>query len=303
MTFTPLAKGLFRGAINESGVNASVSTEGPGTTLAEGEKMGMEFMEAKGATSLADLRRMSWQQIIEPVTGPDGKVHAFRFGDVIDGYVFPETARETYDQGRQNDVPTITGNNLNDNGGPAPHPDITLAELQKQVDARYDGMSGEFFRLYPATDNAQAITAYMQSTWDITRSSAYEWSVWRGKTAKTPVYTYFWDHTLPGPDAAEYGAFHTSEVPYVLDSLDMSDRPFTAKDYEIAGTMSSYWANFIKTGDPNGPGLAHWYSTGGKPWMTMELGDKDMPIPVAGDKAKEQFFEEYFSRPHPIQRP
>ena len=311
MTVTPLAKGLFRGAINESGVSASVATAvpgvsgifaGPGVSLAEGEKKGMEFMDAKGVKSLADLRHLSWQQIMEPVKGPDGREMSFR-GDVIDGYVFPETARETYDQGKQNDVPTLTGYNRNDLFGPAPHPEITLAELQKQVQARYDGMSGEFFKLYPASNDAEAVTAYKDSTWDFTRSTDYLWAVWRAKTAKTPVYTYFWDHTLPGPDAAKYGAFHTSEVPYVMNTLDMSDRPFTAEDYRIADTMSSYWANFIKTGNPNGPGLAHWYSTSQKPWTTMELGNTDAPIPVAGDRAKEAFFTEYFSNPHPRVRP
>ena len=85
MSVTPLAKGLFRGAISESSVTASVATEGPETSLAEGEKLGTEFMEAKGAKSLADLRHMTWQQITDPVTGPDGKVHAFPIGDVIDG--------------------------------------------------------------------------------------------------------------------------------------------------------------------------------------------------------------------------
>lgn len=304
MTVTPLARGLFRGAINESGVNASVATAGPGTTLADGEKMGLAFMAAKGAKSLAELRRMSWQQIMDPIppSSPNAPASTFHFGNVIDGYLFPLSPRQTYEQGKQNDVPTITGNNRNDNTGPPPHPDITLAAFKEQVRARYTTMAGEFFKLYPAASDDEARTAYMQSTWDLTRSGAYAWSVWRAKTAKTQVYTYFWDHTLPGPDADQYGAFHTSEVPYVMNSLSMSDRPFTEKDHKIADIMSSYWANFIKTGDPNGPGLAHWPSTSEDPGTTMEVGDKYEPIPVAGDKAKLQFFEEYFARPHPLAR-
>jgi hypothetical protein len=55
---------------------------------------------------------------------------------------------------------------------------------------------------------------------------------------------------LPGPDADKYGAFHTSEVPYVFNSLTKSDRPFTDADHKIAEIMSSYWANFATTGDP-----------------------------------------------------
>ena len=85
--------------------------------------------------------------------------------------------------------------------------------------------------------------------------SIYLWAMNRARTAKTKAFTYFWDHPLPGPEVDKYGAFHTSEVPYVMNALGMSDRPFTDQDRRIADTLASYWANFIKTGDPNGPGL------------------------------------------------
>ena len=106
------------------------------------------------------------------------------------------------------------------------------------------------------------------------RISMYLWSVNRGKTAKTKAYTYYWDHAMPGPDADEYGAFHTGEVPYVMNTLYMSDRPFTDADHKIADDVSPIFANFIRTGDPNGKGLAHWPSTAEEPGTTMEIGDK-----------------------------
>ena len=131
----------------------------------------------------------------------------------------------------------------------------------------------------------------------------YLWAVNRAKTARTKVYTYFWDHTLPGPDAEQYGAFHTSEIPYVMNTLAMSDRPFVEADRKIADMMSSYWVNFIRTGDPNGKGLAHWPAIGERPETTMELGDKAATIPVTGDKAKLTFFEAYFGKPRGGQPP
>jgi hypothetical protein len=54
--------------------------------------------------------------------------------------------------------------------------------------------------------------------------------------------------------------------------------------------MSSYWANFASTGDPNGKGLPHWPSVSEAEGMTMELGDTNKPIPIAGNGAKEAFF-------------
>ena len=304
MTVSPLAKGLFRGAINESGASATVFAATSRQTLADAEKVGVSFATAKGAKSLAELRRLSWQEITDaiPPSTPDGKARSFRFGNVIDGYVFPASPRETYEQGRQNDVPTLMGYNLNDNTGPAPHPDITLAEFRKQAQARYGDMADEFFRLYPASTDDEAGMAYTHATWDLVRSSTYFWSVWRARTAKTNFYTYFWDHTLPGPDADRFGAFHTSEVPYVLNSISRSDRPFTDADRKIADTLSTYWANFIKTGDPNGPGLAHWPTTHEQPGMTMEIGDRYVPIAITGDKAKQAFFETYHLAPHPQAR-
>lgn len=301
MTYSPLAKGLFRGAINESGVSAAVATAVATNTLAQAEKTGVEFAKAKSAASIADLRKLSWQEILDPIppSTPDGKAPVFRFASVIDGYVFTASARDVYEQDKQNDVPVLTGINKNDNNGPVPHPDITAAAFQELAEKRYGDAAAEFLKLYPASTDDEAKASLTHSTWDYNRTGTYFWSEWRAKTAKTKVFTYFWDHALPGPDVELYGAFHTSEVPYVLNSLSMSDRPFTDADWKIADTMSSYWANFIKTGDPNSPGLAHWPSTSEQPGMTMEIGDKYQPIPVAGSKEKQAFFEQYYSKPHP----
>jgi carboxylesterase type B len=120
----------------------------------------------------------------------------------------------------------------------------------------------------------------------------YLWAKVRARTAKTSMYEYLWDHAMPGPDAQRFGAFHTSEVPYVMNTLYMSDRPFTAADWKIADKMSSYWVNFATTGDPNGNGLSEWPAIDDQPKI-MEVGDKMEPIPVAGSPAKFAFFERY----------
>jgi carboxylesterase type B len=73
-----------------------------------------------------------------------------------------------------------------------------------------------------------------------------------------------------------------------MNALAFSDRPFTADDKRIADRMSSYWANFAATGDPNGTGLPHWPSVAEKPDMTMNLGDSFAPIPLAGSPEKLQ---------------
>ena len=83
----------------------------------------------------------------------------------------------------------------------------------------------------------------------------------------------------------------------------MADRPFTGADHKIAETMSSYWVNFVTTGNPNGAGLANWPAVDEKPGFTMELGDLTQPIPIAGSEAKVELFQKYFAKPQPQPRP
>jgi len=289
---SPLAKGLFHGAIAQSGSNVNTLSSTTGRTLADQEKTGVAFAEAKGAHSVADLRKLSWKELTAPVTGLTA-----RFGPVVDGYVEPAPAGEIFAQHKQNDVPTLTGCNLHDLGGASPRPATTADAFQKQAAQRYGENAADFLKLYPAANDEQAKTSQNDSAVDSMRASMYLWAATRAKTAKTKSYTYFWDHTMPGPDAGQYGAFHTSEVPFVMNTLYMSDRPFTDADHKIASMMSAYWVNFIKTGDPNGKGLAHWASTADQPGMTMELGDKAAAIPVTGSKEKLSFFEGVLTRP------
>jgi carboxylesterase type B len=177
------------------------------------------------------------------------------------------------------------------------NPSATASAFAEQAKTRYSDLADAYLKAYAVTSDAQAAQALTESSRDQSRASMYLWAMRRARTAKTKAYTYYWDHTLPGPDAATYGAFHTSEVPYALNTLYMSDRPFTAADHKIADTMSSYWANFAATGDPNGKGLPHWPAVSEKPESTMEIGDAASAIPVAGSPAKLEFWTQYFARP------
>jgi para-nitrobenzyl esterase len=290
LTASPLARGLFQRAIAESGSSVGGGPMGS-RKLADQEQDGVKFAAAKGAKPLAKLRAMSWQDLTAPVAGGG---QSFRFGVVVDGYVLPASVSEIFAEGKQNDVPTLTGCNA-DEGGAEPQPAVTAGALLKQVRQRYGELADEFLKLYPFQTDEEARLVQNESARDQARVSMYLWALNRAKTARTRAYTYFWNHALPGPDVEKYGAFHTSEVPYVFSSLAMSDRPFDMTDRRIADMMSSYWVHFAASGNPNGKGLPTWPSVSQKPETTMELGYKPTVIPVAGSQAKFELFQKYFA--------
>lgn len=84
------------------------------------------------------------------------------------------------------------------------------------------------------------------------------------KLGRAPAYFYFFDRALPGDDS---GAFHSSELWYVFETLPRCWRPWEEHDYELSRIMSTYWANFAKTGDPNGELLPRW-----EPYTTEDPG-------------------------------
>ena len=100
-----------------------------------------------------------------------------------------------------------------------------------------------------------------------------------------PVYLYFFTHAPPGPNHDLLGAYHGAELAYVFNRPAAA---WTDEDRRIGDQMSSYWVNFAKTGNPNGPGLPNWPAFDGKTEQLMELGDHFQPIPLA-DKAQARF--------------
>lgn len=292
---SPLAKGLFRGVISQSGARAiGDPTFVQVRTLAATEKRGTRFAAAHGAHSLQELRALTWQQVLAGVdmhsadAADDGDVSLPVFRPAIDGWVLPVSVSETYARGMQQDVPVMTGFNL-DEMGAEPHPNLTLEALRKSAREDYGSMADELLKLYPTTQDAQAEQAQRTFSRDRNRATSYLWATaWKQK-AHSNVYTYFWTHAPPDPR----GASHGSEIRYVFNSLDLFTTPWTEQDHKVAETVSSYWANFVINGDPNGPGLPHWPAFDGTPNI-MVLGDNYGTMTVA-EPAKLEFMKRFFA--------
>jgi para-nitrobenzyl esterase len=155
----------------------------------------------------------------------------------------------------------------------------------REAAARY---GGAFSRIYPASNDAQALDAFLRSDREATMVGLMRWA--RGTRGGAPLYLYLWDHSMPGPEAARYRAFHSSEVPYMLGSLArLSERSFTPTDRAISDRMMAYWANFVKTGNPNGAAGSAWPRADVDAPVFMELGDRFAPIAPLPDAVRRFF--------------
>jgi len=291
---SPETDGLFHGAIAESG---ALHPADPGLAylaaayrrLPDAEREGLEYQAAHGARSIAEMRALPAETLLVGNDATEGGAPMPApplFRPVLDGGIFARTYAETLAVGALKDVPVITGTNRDEDGA-SPQPRITLAQFREHATREYGAHAEEFLALYPAANDAEAGAQANQAARDHARTSTFLWASLRAQHASTPAYTYFWTHAAPGPDADTRGAFHGSEIWYFLDSLDRTDRPWTADDRRIAAEAGGYVARFVRTGDPNGDGAARWEPVGaggaagaGTP-VTMELGDGLGPIPVA----------------------
>lgn len=259
---SPLAKGLFVGAIGESG---SILGSSPPLTLADAERDGLAFASKAGASSLAALREIPAEALL-------GKSDGMKFGriEIVDGYFFPETPEEIYFTGKQADVPLLAGWNSAEVsyegvlGHDAPTPENYGAALHKLYGKRFR----EAQALYPVWTTADVEHAATDLASD--RYSGYRTWKWidaHWKSGGKPVFRYFYCQPLPrakgptgGASATRYwGATHSAEIPYALGNLALVDAyPWSRNDFRTSEVMQGYFANFIKTGNPNGPDLPKW---------------------------------------------
>jgi para-nitrobenzyl esterase len=272
---SPLAKGLFQRAISQSGSSYTGVFSGASPDLKTAEMQGAEFAKLRGASSLAELRAMTAEQIIgPPVTSfpPTGP----RFVTVIDGYVLTDNYLKTFENGKQNDVPFMTGFNSG----------------ETSLTGEFSGETAKtFFTLYPLGRDRDTALTKKDAAQEQMRLNAFLWMNERAKTAKTNGYIYYFDQAIPWPEHPEFGAFHTSEVLYVFCNFKTLDRPWAAADTAVSEMMSSYWVNFVNNGDPNGQGLPEWKAFNSNEKSVMKLDNNAEMIPVAANEERFDFLK------------
>ncbi len=259
---SPLANGLFNGAICESGGSfgpsraKSLSGENM-KLLKDAEISGETYLKASGVSSIAELRKIDADKL------PGGMQMGMAWPN-IDGWVITDDQYKLYAAGKYNDVPVLIGYNSDE--GQSFSRTKTPEDYYKAVRDRYGKFTDDLIKAYPAGPNSVPKTAR-----DLDRDAAFGWHTWvwarlQSQTGKSKVFYYYFDQHPDYPKdspRADYGSPHGMEIPYVFQHLDnsnpmMRNTQITKADQDISEAMSTYWTNFAKYGDPNGKGVPVW---------------------------------------------
>jgi para-nitrobenzyl esterase len=259
MIASPLAKGLFRGAIPQSG---GIVTGMINNDFGAAEKSGKAFMEKMKAADIKGLRSKTAEELIAA---------GGNFGPVCDGYVLPKDIPGAFRNGEFNDVPVMAGWVTGD-GSLMGNQKMDPEKYRKMAADKYGDRAGDFLKLFPGSNDEEIAASLKKQT--LMQFAALPDYMWTSFT-KYPEYIYEFSHVpVDKPGFPNYGAFHTADVPFALHTLHMWKRPWRDVDYAVEKTMNSYWVNFVKTGDPNGAGLPEWKAYDRSAGAIMEIGDQ-----------------------------
>jgi para-nitrobenzyl esterase len=252
---SPRARGLFSRAIGQSGgkfkpAGSDRSLPEAKGLLKDAERYGATVVARLGTKSLAELRRLPAEAVI--AAGP-----AF---PIVDGDVIPKDAWSVFMSGAQNDVPLLVGT-TSDEGDSFVSQPLSARRFVEVAHAQAGPMAERLLSVYAADSDAQAATSQRRFETDYGFGwEAWTWARLQSKTGTGPVYAYSFAYRPPYPNAPPYSSWgvpHMAELPYVFQHFTTPWK-WTDDDRRIGDLLSSYWVNFARTGDPNGPGLPPW---------------------------------------------
>lgn len=273
LSVSPLAKGLFRYAIGESGGLFEPMNLSPGLTEKGAENDGLAFAARAGASSIAALRRMPAKALMKTPFTP---------AIIVDGAVIDEPPIDAYRQGRIAPAAFMIGSNRDEGAIFLSGKRVTPANYEKILGEDFPSLLIKLAAPSPGDTPATAYAAAEKFEGDV----RFHWDMWAwartASRAGRPVYLYEFNH--PSPCTPNEGCIeatrHGDEMAYVFGH-DLSDT-WSAQDRNLSRLMVACWTHFAKTGSPNGCGLPKWPRYGAQP-AAMVLGDRPHAAPMRPD--------------------
>ncbi len=290
---SPLAQGLFHHVIGLSGSAVLDDPQWRPAPLEVAERDGRSLQEALRAPDLTALRNLPADRILLAAT-----IGGMHYAPDIDGYVVPGAPKDIFAAGKQNDVPTLIGFAHDESFSELGRAE-TLADYQQKARELYGDKATELFKLYPASDDAQAARAARDAGRDSTLGlQMRSWARAQAATGKAPVYAYLFSRVhpyAPGVTFADHdpktvGAYHSGDIPYWLGTLDTFNllrvtRNWTVEDRALSEFMQNAVVSFATTGNPG----HDWPVYQLRQERVMELDVRRRVIPWP-DVAKMDFF-------------
>ena len=282
---SPLSRGLFAQAIGSSG---SVIADKRVKSLAEAEKAGVDMMRRMGYKNVKEMRKVPAEVLMKQANVRNVPVYN------IDNHFLTEQPLATYAAGRQMRVPLIVGGNSLEMS-PAAYfgyitmsgREITMEDIAKTASGMFGDNTYEMLSLYGITAPDDI---YKQPGIDLCGDLFLAYSTWRwgnihNATSGQPVYRYLYSRERPKmmiegkvaglaggvkdkTEAEEvvenkipeiHGAVHSADIEYAMGNLPTNRvYDWQPEDYMVSDIFMGYYANFVKTGNPNGIGLPQW---------------------------------------------
>ena len=282
---SPLSRGLFAQAIGSSG---SVIADKRVKSLAEAEKAGVDMMRRMGYKNVKEMRKVPAEVLMKQANVRNVPVYN------IDNHFLTEQPFATYAAGRQMRVPLLVGGNSLEMSPAAYFGDITMSgreitmeDIAKTASGMFGDNTYEMLSLYGITAPDDI---YKQPGIDLCGDLFLAYSTWRwgnihNATSGQPVYRYLYSRERPKmmiegkvaglaggvkdkTEAEEvvenkipeiHGAVHSADIEYAMGNLPTNRvYDWQPEDYMVSDIFMGYYANFVKTGNPNGIGLPQW---------------------------------------------
>ena len=269
---SPLTDGMFQRAICEScgGLNPEMCAD-DSPDLKKAEKSGAYVLSQLGISSVEEARSRDALELCNQMLGvqqPPELRSGMPFLPNVDGYVLPEGSAEAIIHNRQKKIDYLVGSTSNEGWGFYEANPYQPEPFRKKVSKDFGEKAQEYLNLVgfdPASSQPPC-----DLFGDCMTAAGIAWNELEMKRGGQTAYQYYFTKTVPGDES---GAFHSAEHAYIFGTLDRFDRKYRGSDYMLANAMCDYWTNFMKTGDPNGPGLPRWEKYGAQQEKVMEFGE------------------------------